>query len=383
VVIPFDPARTLSLGAIYVPEERQRAILLSLGFEFEGAAAVRVPTWRRDVDGPADLVEEVARITGYDSIPSTPLEREAGVAKPTATRSQLIERRVRRAAAAAGFDEAVTWSFISEDEAAPFGPAWRIENPISEEMKVMRPSLLPGLAAAARRNLDRGAASVRLFEVGRRYLSDAERPTASFVLAGERSARGWREGKAKTFDAFDAKADVLALLEAAGAPIGNLQVFPDAGATWHPGRSATLGLGPKTILASFGELHPALAKALDAPQGLVAGEIYLDAIPAPRSSGRARSQYSPPQLQAVSRDFAFLVSTDVTAESLVRAIRGSDKAAITAVRLFDRFDSPDGLSLAFEVTMQPSDKSFTEEDLSAISAKVVAAAEKLGARLRG
>lgn len=277
-VISFDPARTLSLGAIDVPEDRQRAILLSLGFEFEGTSAVRAPTWRRDVDGPADLVEEVARIVGYDSIPSTPLDREAGVARPTSTRSQLIERRVRRAAAAAGFDEAVTWSFISEDEAAAFGPAWRVDNPISEEMKVMRPSLLPGLAAAARRNLDRGASSVRLFEVGRRYLADAERPTASFVLAGERSARGWREGKAKAFDAFDAKAEVLALLEVASAPVANLQVFPDAGPTWHPGRSATLGLGPKTILASFGELHPALAKTLDAPQGLVAGEIYLDAI---------------------------------------------------------------------------------------------------------
>jgi phenylalanyl-tRNA synthetase beta chain len=381
--IAFDPARTLSLGAIDVPEERQRAILLSLGFEFEGTSSVRVPTWRRDVEGPADLVEEVARITGYDSIPSTPLEREAGVAKPTATRSQLVERRVRRAAASGGFDEAVTWSFISEDEAAPFGPAWRVENPISEEMKVMRPSLLPGLAAAARRNLDRGASSVRLFEIGRRYLADAERPTASFVLAGERSARGWRSGKAQAFDAFDAKAEVLALLEAAGAPVANLQVFPDAGPTWHPGRSATLGLGPKTVLASFGELHPALAKTLDAPQGLVAGEIYLDAIPAPRSAGRARAPYSPPALQSVTRDFAFIVPSEVTADALVRAIRGSDKAAITSVRLFDRFETPDGLSLAFEVTMQPADKSFTEEELAAISAKVVAAAGKLGAKLRG
>ena len=382
-VIRFDPARTLSLGAIDVPEDRQRAILLSLGFEFEGTASVRVPTWRRDVEGPADLVEEVARIVGYDSIPSTPLEREAGVARPTATRSQLVERRVRRAAAAGGFDEAVTWSFISEDEAAPFGPAWRIENPISEEMKVMRPSLLPGLAAAARRNLDRGASSVRLFEIGRRYLADGERPTASFVLAGERSARGWHNGKAQGFDAFDAKAEALALLEAAGAPVANLQVFADSGPTWHPGRSARLGLGPKTILASFGELHPALAKALDAPNGLVAAEIYLDAIPAPRSAGRARAQYSPPALQAVTRDFAFLVSPELAADALSRAIRGSDKSAITDVRLFDRFETPDGLSLAFEVTIQPADKSFTEEELAAISAKVVAAAEKLGAKLRG
>ncbi|HET7316895.1 MAG TPA: phenylalanine--tRNA ligase subunit beta, partial [Sphingomicrobium sp.] len=381
--IAFDPRRTLTLGAVDAPEERQRAILLSLGFEFEDPAAVRVPSWRHDVDGPADLVEEVLRIVGYDSIPSIPLEREAAVAKPTATRSQLMERRIRRAAASRGLEEAVTWSFISEAEAAPFGPAWRVENPISEEMKVMRPSLLPGLIAAAGRNLDRGASSVRLFEVGRRYLADVERPTVGFVLASDKQPRNWQSGKAKPFDAFDAKAEALALIEAAGAPVANLQVFPDAGRTWHPGRSAKLGLGPKTILASFGELHPALAKALDAPGGIIAGEIYLDAIPAPRNSARARQQFAPPTLQPVTRDFAFLVPPDVAADSLARAIRGSDKVAITAVRLFDRFEAPEGLSLAFEVTLQPGEKSFTEEELTAISKNIVAAAEKLGAKLRG
>jgi phenylalanyl-tRNA synthetase beta chain len=381
--IPFDPGRTLTLGAIDVPEDRQRSILLSLGFEFEGRSSVRVPTWRGDVEGPADLVEEIARIVGYDRIPSTPLEREPGVAKPTATRAQLVERRVRRAAAARGLDEAVTWSFVSDEEAGPFGSAWRIENPISEEMKVMRPSLLPGLIAAARRNVDHGAASVRLFEIGRRYLADAERPTASFVLAGERTPRDWQSGKAKGFDAFDAKAEALALLDAAGAPVTNLQVFADAGSTWHPGRSAKLGLGPKTILASFGEIHPALAKALDAPEGVVAAEIYLDAIPAPRGSGRARPQFEPPALQPVSRDFAFLVPAELPADTLARAIRGSDKAAITGVRLFDRFEAPEGLSLAFEVALQPGDKSFTEEELAAISKRIVAAAEKAGAKLRG
>jgi len=380
--IAFDPSRTLSLGAVDVPEERQRAILLSLGFEFEGTATVRVPTWRGDVEGAADLVEEVTRITGYDQIPSTPLEREPGVAKPTATRSQLVERRVRRAAAALGLDEAVTWSFISEEEAAPFGPAWRVENPISEELKIMRPSLLPGLIAAASRNMDRGASSVRLFEIGRRYLSDAERPTVSIVLCGERLARGWQSGKAQAFDAFDAKAAVLGLLEAAGAPVANLQAFPDAGANWHPGRSARLGLGPKTILASFGEIHPALARALDAPQNIVAAELYLNEIPEPRSSGRTRSRFEPSALQPVSRDFAFIVPADVSADALGRAIRGSDKAAITDVRLFDRFETPDGLSLAYEVTLQPAEKSFTEEELAAISKKIVASGEKLDAKLR-
>ena len=281
--IEFDYRRTKALGGIDVTEQRQRAILHGLGFEIEGNE-VAVPTWRRDVEGPADLVEEVARIIGYDQVPSTPLDREPGVAKPTATRSQLVERQVRRAAAARGLDEAVTWSFISEKEADTFGGGdWRLANPISEEMKVMRPSLLPGLIAAARRNLDRGASSVRLFEIGRRYLGDAEHATLGLLLAGDREPRNWQSGKARAFDAFDAKAEVLALLEAADAPVANLQVLAGAGATWHPGRSATFGLGPKMILAAFGELHPSLARSLDAPPGAVAAEIYLD-VPAERNA---------------------------------------------------------------------------------------------------
>ncbi len=381
-VIDFDYGRTKALGGIEVDEARQREILERLGFEVDGND-ITVPTWRRDVEGPADLVEEVARITGYDMVPSTPLDREAGVAKPTATRSQLIDRRLRRTAAARGLDEAVTWSFISEHEAKVFGGNdWELANPISEEMKVMRPSLLPGLIAAARRNLDRGASSVRLFEVGRRYLGDAEHPTLSLLLAGEKRPRAWQSGKALGFEAFDAKAEVLALLDAAGAPVSNLQTFPNAGLTWHPGRSARLGLGRKTIVASFGELHPSLQKSLDAPPGAVAAEIYLDAIPLPRSNGHTRAAYAPPPLQAVTRDFAFLVPADLPAENLLRAIRGSDKASITAVRLFDRFDTPEGLSLAFEVALQPFEKSFTDEQIGEISARIIAAAEKLGARLR-
>ncbi len=381
--IRFDPARTLALGGIDVPEDRQRAILLSLGFEFDGSDTVLVPSWRPDVEGPADLVEEVARIHGYDKVPSTPLERAPGVAPPTVTRSQRIERQVRRTAAARGLDEAVTWSFISEAEAAPFDPAWRVSNPISEDMKIMRPSLLPGLIAAARRNVDRGASSVRLFEVGRRYLADAEHPTVSILLVGDRHPREWNIGKAESFDPFDAKAEVLVLLEAAGVPVANLQIFPDAGTSWHPGRSARLGLGPKTIVASFGEIHPSLAKTLNAPAGTIAAEIYLDAIPAARSASRARPQFEPAALQAVSRDFAFIVPADLAADQLVRAIRSADKQAIVAARLFDRFETADGLSLAVEVSLQPGDKSFTDERIAAISRQIVAAAEKLGARLRG
>jgi phenylalanyl-tRNA synthetase beta chain len=294
-----------------------------------------------------------------------------------------MERRVRRTAAARGLDEAVTWSFISDAQAEAFGGAgWRLANPISEEMKVMRPSLLPGLIGAARRNFDRGAASVRLFEIGRRYLGDREHPTFALLLAGERLTRGWQSGKAQPFDAFDAKAEVLALLDAAGAPVANLQVYPDAGPTWHPGRSAKLGLGPKTIVAAFGELHPGLAKSLDAPAGAIAGEIYFDEIPAPRSSGHARSQFTPPPLQPVSRDFAFIVPADLPAGTLLRAVRGADKALITDARLFDRFETADGLSLAFEVTLQPVEKSFTDEQIVEVSQRIVAAAEKLGAHLR-
>ena len=381
--VRFNPERAFALGGVEVAEERQRAILESLGFEFVDATNVRVPSWRRDVVGTADLVEEVARITGYEQVVAAPLPRIAGVAKPTATRSQMIERNVRRTAAARGLDEAVTWSFISEAEAEAFGPAdWRLANPISEDMKVMRPSLLPGVIAAARRNLDRGAASARLFEIGRRYLADAERPTATLLLAGEKQPRSWQAGKAQRFDPFDAKAEALALLEAAGAPVANLQLYPGAGPTWHPGRSATLRLGPKTIVAAFGELHPRLEKLVDAPERAVAAEVYLDAIPAPRSSGHAKPNYTPPALQPVTRDFAFIVPAGIQADALVRAIRGADKQAIIAARLFDRFETPEGLSLAVEVTLQAGEKSFTEAELSEISKRVVSVAEKLGARLR-
>ena len=380
--VHLRPARVRELAGLDIGSAEQRDILQRLGFLTEGDDVVP-PGWRPDIDGEADLVEEIARVHGYEKVPSTPLDRGEGVARPTATRAQLIERRVRRTAAARGLDEAVTWSFISAAEADAFGGgAWKLANPISEDMKVMRPSLLPGLIAAARRNLDRGARSLRLFEIGRRYLADAERPTAALLLAGDKTPRQWRSGKAQGFDAFDAKAEALALLEAAGAPTANLQVFPDAGPTWHPGRSATLRLGPKTVLAAFGELHPKLHKSLEAPAGAVAAEIYLDAIPAPRGGGRSRPAFTPPALQSITRDFAFLVPSSLTADELVRAIRGADKALITAVRLFDRFETSDGLSLAVEVTLQPGDKSFTDEEIGAISRRIVAAAEKFGARLR-
>ncbi|QIK78722.1 phenylalanine--tRNA ligase subunit beta [Sphingomonas piscis] len=381
--VKFDPRRTLALGGVDVSAERQKAILDRLGFELDGSE-VLVPTWRRDVDGAADLVEEIARIEGLDQIPSTPLDRTSGVAVPTITRAQSVERKLRRAAATRGLDEAITWSFISEAQAAAVGGAtWRLANPISEDMKVMRPSLLPGLASATRRNLDRGATSLRLFEIGRRYEADAERSTLTLLLAGDKAPRNWQSGKARGFDAYDAKVEALALLEAAGVPVANLQLFADAGAAWHPGRSAKLGLGPKTIVASFGELHPRLIKELDAPSGTVAAELYLDAFPSSRSVGRARPAFTPPSLQAVTRDFAFFVPSELSADALVRAIRGADKQAIVAARIFDRFEGADGLSLAVEVTLQPGEKSFTDQELAEIASRVTAAAQKLGASLRG
>ncbi len=403
-VIHYDPRLSADLGGLHVAPERQARTLLSLGFTIgaiksadafsdalfstiEGKWPVTVPSWRRDVDGPADLVEEVVRIEGIDNIPSTPLPRLPGVAKPTATPEQKLERRARRAAAARGLDEAVTWSFLSDAEAAPFGGgAWTLANPISEDLKVMRPSLLPGLLAATGRNLKRGQQSVRLFEIGRRYLAEAERATLGVVLAGDRRPRGWRDGKAASFDAYDAKAEALALLAASGAPVDNLQVMGEAGDAWHPGQSGTLRLGPKTVLASFGMLHPLVLKAFDLDGAVAAVEVYLDAIPPKRASGFARPAYTPPALQAVRRDFAFLVPAALATDALVRAVKGADKAAIVSARVFDVFTGQgveDGhKSVAVEIVLQPTAKSFTDEELKAVADKVVAAAAKQGASLR-
>ena len=352
-----------------------------------------MPSWRRDVDGPADIVEEVVRMVGLDNVVSVPLPRAAGVASPTATPAQSLERKVRRAAAARGLNEAINWSFLPQKAADAFGGGdWSLANPISEDMKVMRPSLLPGLLSAAQRNMDRGASSVRLFEIGRRYFAGTdgasnERVTAGIVLAGERSARNWASGKAARFDAFDAKAEAIALLKAAGVATDNLLVMDDAGAHYHPGQSATLRMGPKNILAAFGTLHPATAKAFDLDGNVVAAEIFLDAIPLKKAAGFMRPAFTPPALQAVTRDFAFLVAVDTPANDLIRSIKGCDKDNIVAVRLFDRFGGqgvPEGqVSLAVEVTLQPSDKSYSDDDLKAISDKVIAAATKLGAVLRG
>lgn len=401
--VAYDPACCEALGGIDVAASEQQAILERLGFGIDSSATpwtITVPTWRRDVAGKADIVEEVVRVTGIDAIPSTPLPRLPGVARPTASPAQLQERRVRRLAAARGLNEAVNWSFISDKEAAPFGGGdWVLANPISEDLKVMRPSLLPGLLSAAKRNLDRGAGSVRLFELGRRYFraedgTSLERTTLGIVLAGDKTPRDWRSGKAQAFTAHDVKAEVLALLDAAGAPAAKLMDFaPDSagpGDHYHPGQAATLRLGPKNVLAAYGTLHPSTARAFGFKPvhgPVMVAELFLDTIPLKARGSAMREPYAPPALQAVTRDFAFLVDAKLPAGDLVRAVKGADKKHITDARVFDSFAGagvPEGkLSLAIEVTLQPVDKSFSDDELKAITDAVVKAAAKLGAELRG
>jgi phenylalanyl-tRNA synthetase beta chain len=399
-VVRFDPALTEKLGGVVVDRAEQQRILESLGFSVvsqEANWAVAVPGWRPDIDGAPDLVEEVVRIHGLENVQSVPLPRAEGVARPTATPAQKLERRVRRAAAARGLQEAVTWSFLPEAEASVFaegtGDLWILANPISEDLKAMRPSLLPGLLSAVRRNLDRGASSLRLFELGRRYRrgkegASDERLTLGVVLAGEKTSRGWASGKATGFDAYDAKAEALALLAEAGAPVDRLQIMGEAGPQFHPGQSATLRLGPKNVLARFGMLHPKVARQFDVSGPVALAEIYLDAIPGRKgAAGFARAPYAPPPLQAVKRDYAFLVPVDTPAGDLVRLVQGADKANIVAARLFDDFRGagvPEGQkSLALEVTLQPQDKSYKDEDLKAITERITAAAAKVRAVLRG
>jgi len=384
-MIAFDPARTLALGGVEIAADAQRGILERLGFSVAADWQVTVPTWRRDIDGAADLVEEVLRIHGYARVPSIPLPRLPGVAKPTATPAQRMERRVRRGLAARGLDEAITWSFLPPAVAEHFGgAAWTLENPISAELAAMRPSLLPGLLMAARRNLDRGQPGVMLFELGRRYLATHEAAGVGIVLAGGARPRDWRSGEATTFDAFDAKAAALAALADAGVPVERLQLLPPLEPWFHPGQAGRLALGPKQVLASFGALHPRSAALFDLKGPVAVAEVYLDAVPAARSTRRARAVFAPPTLQPVARDFAFVAGTDVAAESLLRAVAAADKAAIQAVRLFDRFDLGDGkVSLALTVTLQPTVRSLTDAEIDAVSARVVAAAATVGGQLRG
>jgi phenylalanyl-tRNA synthetase beta chain len=352
-----------------------------------------VPSWRGDVTQNADLVEEVLRVEGFDAIPSVSLPRAAAITRPVTTPRQRRRSLARRALAARGLAEAVSFSFIGEREAKLFGggdPALRLANPISSELTDMRPSLLPALVAAAARNAARGLGDARLFEVGPAY-TDVTAAGQSLVAAGIRTGqsgpRHWAE-RPRPVDAFDAKGDALAALAECGAPVASLQTFAEAPSWYHPGRSGTLRLGPKTVLAAFGELHPAVLQAMDAAGPAVGFEVFLDVIPEPKGKGtRGRPALDPSPFQAVSRDFAFIVDASVAAETLIRAVRGADRTLIADVAVFDVYQGkgvPEGkVSLALAVTLQPVKATLTDTEIETVAKKIVAAAEKaVGATLR-
>jgi len=389
--IAFDPSYVTQLSGLAIPAERSLAILSALGFAIDGDQ-VTPPTWRRDVEGKADLVEEVARIAGYDALPATPLPETARAVGGVLTARQARARAARRALAAAGYAEAVTWSFTGRDTARLFGGGADelvLANPMSAELDCMRPSVLPNLIAAAGRNARRGFADAALFEIGPVFAGDQpqdQRLAIGAVLAPH-APRGW--DKRPQDDLFTLKADLLALLEELGAPVASLQTAQgQAAGWWHPGRSARLQLGPKAVLAEFGELHPAVLKALDVDGPVYGFEIWIEAIPEPKKkSVKTRPALALSPLMPLGRDFAFVVERGKAAGDLVKAVAGADKALIAGARVFDVYEGPgvpDGCkSVAVEVAIQPRDKTLTEAEIEGLSARVVAAAEKVGGKLRG
>ena len=399
-VVDFPLAEVGRLTGLTVSADEIEAILGRLGFAMEGTGPVRsvtVPSWRPDVTQKADLVEEVMRIVGVDNVPVEPLPRLTHVAPRMLTTIQNRRRIARRALAARGLDEAVTWSFISHDEATRFGGGTedrQLANAIASDMTDMRPSLLPGLIAGARRNGNRGFADVALFEVGQIFLSDApegQRTYASGIRTGtatlDGAGRHW-SGKAEAVGVWDAKADLAAVLDALGVDIEKVQVLPEAASWSHPGRGGRIALGPKVTLGWFGELHPALSAELDIEGPIAAFEIDLDAIPEPRKKAtktKPALELSP--FQPVSRDFAFVMDRGVVAAAILKAARGADKSLIKDVGIFDVFEGShvgEGKkSVAIEVTLQPKDKTLTDEEIDKVSAAVVAAVTKTtGGELR-
>ena len=395
------PDRVLKLGGIDVPLDEQKRILTSLGFNVSETAHgldCAVPSWRPDIHGEADLVEEVCRIAGLDNVPVAPMDRMHQVARPVLTLLQRRTSAARRTLAERGLNEAVTWSFIATDHAELFGggqPELKLDNPMSSEQSDMRPSLLPSLVTAVGRNIARGIQEVALCEVGQVYAGDKPEDESLHVAGVRRGAsagRHWTDG-ARPVDPFDAKADALAVLQAAGAPVQSLQIVAEAPPWFHPGRSGTLQLGPQNKLAHFGEIHPRVLNRLDVKGPLVGFELVLDKIPEPkRKDGATRPALDAPDLQAVTRDFAFVLDTDVAAEKVVRAARGADKALISGVSVFDLFEGDKAeqalgaskKSLAIEITLQPRDRTLTDEEIETVGQKVVAQVQKAtGGTLRG
>jgi phenylalanyl-tRNA synthetase beta chain len=394
--IYFDPARVKKLIGMDLDPTEMHRILTDLGFGVEESKEdwqVRVPSWRPDVEGQADLVEEVARIHGFDELPSTPLSRDHAVSPSVLTHKQNQARWARRACAARGLCEAVTYSFTNQPWAELFGGGdgtLKLANPISSELAAMRPSILPNLLAAMQRNLDRGFQDVALFEVGPQY-TGAEPDDQQLVVTAIRrggATRHW-QGAAHVPDAFSVKSDALVVLAECGAPVDKVQVVAEAPAWYHPGRSGTIRLGPKFAMASFGELHPRVLAAMDVKGPVVGFEIVLDNLPAPRKkASKARGNLIASDLQSVERDFAFVVEADVTSDQLTKAALGADKSLIEKVSIFDVFEGESigegRKSIAFSVTLQPKEKTLTESQIEAVSQKVIAAVSKAtGGSLRG
>jgi len=400
-VIDFPMNELQRLAGIKLPLADVRRVLEKLGFFAAGQnerVKVAVPSWRPDVHGRADIVEELVRIVGVDQVPSTPFPRGDNARKAVLTPIQNRTRKARRALAARAMVEAVTWSFVSKREAELFGggkPELALANPIAAELSDMRPSLLPGLIMAAQRNADRGTADAALFEVGQIFRGDQPQDqftAAAGVRHGLAKATGigrhW-SSKAEAADVFDAKADAFAVLAAAGAPMQALQVVPGGPAWFHPGRSGTIQIGPQNILGHFGELHPRALEALKADGPMVAFEVILEKIPEPKAKAtRAKPMLELSPFQPVERDFAFVVDANVKAVDIVRAAQGVDKKLIVAVSLFDVYEGkgidPGKKSIAIAVTMQPREKTMTDAEIDALGQKIVAeVVKKTGGVLRG
>ncbi|MBI1868653.1 MAG: phenylalanine--tRNA ligase subunit beta [Methylocystis sp.] len=406
VCFPWSEARRLT-GLDLSPAE-MAAILQKLGFvaaapDRANEAMVTVPSWRPDIEGKADLVEEIVRIAGLDKIASTPLPRIDGVAEPVLTLLQKRTRLARRALAARGLVEAVTWSFVSAEQAQLFGggdASLALANPIAADLSDMRPSLLPGLIAAAGRNAARGLADVALFEVGQVFASDDETGQKIAATGIRRGAalpsgagRHWSQPH-RVVGVFDAKADALALLQALGVPVGGLQVLAQSPSWYHPGRSGTLQFGPKAIIGHFGELHPRVLAALDVEGPLAGFEILLDALPAPKAKPtKTKPKLELSHLMPLARDFAFLVDRAAKAGDLIKAVRGaathfSELATIANVTVFDLYEGagvPAGKkSVGVAVTLQPREKTLTDPEIDAAAQAIIAeAANRTGAVLRG
>ena len=390
--IDFPLSEVKRLTGLEVSAEESIDILTRLGFSVEGSGErvrVSVPTWRPDVDGKADLVEEVMRIHGVDAIKPVPLDRDVTVNTRILTPLQIRTRQAKRALAARGMLEAVTWSFIPKAQAELFGggsASLALANPIAADMSDMRPSLLPGLLTAAQRNADKGFGDIALFEVSGTYESDQpagqrrvaggiRRGTATLAGAG----RAWSnaaKGGGKPVDVYDAKADALAVLEACGVPMGNIQIEAGGPAWYHPGRSGTIKYGPKITLGSFGEFHPKVLDALDVSGALAGFEVFVDALPEPkRKATRTKPPLDLSAFQAVKRDFAFVVDRHVEAGSILKAAQTADRKLISGVTVFDVFEGASlgeaKKSVAIEVVIQPAERTLTDEDFDALTAKIV------------